>query len=129
MKPFNLEQAKKGHPVCTRDGRDARIICYDAKIGEFPIIALVYFAKSSSEAAISYTSEGKYDTAFGENDYDLMMKPICHTGWVNIHSIHKDSIHTETIVGRDIYPTKEEALKAIEYPNTVIDTIKIEWKE
>ena len=46
MKPFDLELAKKGHPVCTRDGRDARIICYDAKTGEYPIIALVYYAEN-----------------------------------------------------------------------------------
>ena len=25
FKPFNLEQAKAGKPVCTRDGRKARI--------------------------------------------------------------------------------------------------------
>lgn len=123
MKPFNLELAKEGHPVCTRDGKDARIICYDAKMGGYPIIALVYYAKSCSETALSYTIDGKYYNT-GENNYDLMMKPVHHTGWVNIHSIY-----AETIVGRDIYPTKEEALKAIEYPNTVIDTIKIEWKE
>ena len=31
LKPFNLEAAKQGKPVCTRDGRKARIICFDAK--------------------------------------------------------------------------------------------------
>ena len=31
MKEFNLEQAKAGKPVCRRDGKKARIICYDAK--------------------------------------------------------------------------------------------------
>ncbi len=124
MKPFNLELAKKGHPVCTRDDRDARIICFDAKTGEYPIIALVYCTKSCTEAVYSYTLEGEY-LAREENNSDLMMKPIHHTGWINIHSIR-----TETILGsRNIYPTKEEALKAIGYPNTVIDTIKIEWEE
>ena len=40
VKPFDLQKAKAGKPVCTRDGRKARIICFDAK-GTFPIIALV----------------------------------------------------------------------------------------
>lgn len=29
LKPFDLETAKAGKPVCTRDGRKARIICFD----------------------------------------------------------------------------------------------------
>ena len=40
LKPFDLEAAKAGKPVCTRDGRKARIICFNAK-RDAPIIALV----------------------------------------------------------------------------------------
>ena len=39
LKPFDLQQAKDGKPVCTRDGRKARIICFD-RVGDFPIVAL-----------------------------------------------------------------------------------------
>ena len=31
LKPFDFEAAKAGKPVCTRDGRKVRIICFDAK--------------------------------------------------------------------------------------------------
>lgn len=31
LKPFDLEAAKQGKPVCTRDGRKARIVCFDLK--------------------------------------------------------------------------------------------------
>lgn len=41
LKPFDLEAAKAGKPVCTRDGRKARIICFDAKCNK-PIVALIY---------------------------------------------------------------------------------------
>lgn len=41
MKPFNLEEAKAGKPVCTRDGRDARIICFNDNNPLIKIIALV----------------------------------------------------------------------------------------
>ena len=41
LKPFNLEEAKAGKPICTRDGRKARIICYDKKGDSDPIIALI----------------------------------------------------------------------------------------
>lgn len=41
FKPFDLEQAKAGKPVCTRDGRKARIICFDLKNGNHPIVAVI----------------------------------------------------------------------------------------
>ena len=31
LKPFDLQAAKSGKPVCTRDGRKVRIICFDSK--------------------------------------------------------------------------------------------------
>ena len=32
LKPFDLKAAKSGKPVCTRDGRKARIICFDRRL-------------------------------------------------------------------------------------------------
>lgn len=40
--PFDLDKAKAGEPVCTRDGRDARIICWDSKQDDADtIVALI----------------------------------------------------------------------------------------
>lgn len=122
MKPFNLELAKKGYPVCTRDGRDARIICFDAKTGEYPIIALVYCTKNCTETVHSYNLEGKYFTA-EESSSDLMMKSNRHIGWTNIYSWSGGHLSTG-----DIYSTKEDAIKGICCDN-ILDTIKIEWEE
>ena len=44
LKEFDLEAAKLGKPVCTRDGRKARIICFDRidSTGlNLPIVALI----------------------------------------------------------------------------------------
>lgn len=58
-KPFDLEQAKAGKPVCTRDGRKARIICFNAKtLCDYPIIALVENADNSIYEA-AYSLQGK----------------------------------------------------------------------
>lgn len=38
MKPFNIEEAKKGKPVCTRDGHSVRIITIDDN-KKYPITA------------------------------------------------------------------------------------------
>ena len=42
MKTFDLEAAKRGAAVCTRDGRNARIIAFDCKgYVRKPILALI----------------------------------------------------------------------------------------
>ena len=39
--PFDVDSAKRGEPVSTRDGRAVRIVCWDVKNTDFPILALV----------------------------------------------------------------------------------------
>jgi len=55
MRQFNLERAKAGEKVKTLDGRDARIICFDAD-NEYPIIALV--REDGKEHVYTYTNYG-----------------------------------------------------------------------
>jgi hypothetical protein len=71
MKPFDLELAKKGYPVCSRRGEDVRIICWDAS--EYhPIIGLI--SHGIYAIIMSYDDNGKtYDHNF-ELFSDLMMK-------------------------------------------------------
>lgn len=42
MKPFNLEEAKAGKPVCTRDGRRVEIISFENPSDNYPILAKVF---------------------------------------------------------------------------------------
>lgn len=86
FKPFDLEQAKAGKPVCTRDGRKARIICFDAKtLGDYPIIALVENADNSIyEAAYYFSDKGEYLRGNIRN-IDLVIPLEEHEGWVNIY--------------------------------------------
>lgn len=73
-KPFNLEEAKAGKPICTRVGHKARIICFDAKtLCDYPIIALVENAGNSIyEAVCSFSNEGEYRKG-NIHDLDLVM--------------------------------------------------------
>ncbi len=57
MKPFNIEAAKRGEKLITRDGRSVRILAFDAK-NTFPIVALV--KNGSSEEAYHYAPDGRY---------------------------------------------------------------------
>lgn len=57
MKPFDLEKAKAGAPLCTREGFRARIICFDADNDRFPIVALIKDSNSSNEYPVSLTKK------------------------------------------------------------------------
>ena len=91
MKPFNLEEAKAGKPVCTRDGRDVRIICFDKRDAQYPIVALL--SEIGIEAVALYHQNGKT----GNSDKDLFMKPEKKTGWINIYKSDNSL--------KDVFPT------------------------
>lgn len=81
LKEFDLEAAKAGKPVCTRDGRKARIICFNAKtLCDYPIIALVENADNSIyEAAYYFSDKGEYLKGNIRN-IDLVMPLEEHEG-------------------------------------------------
>ena len=85
LKPFDLEAAKAGKPVCTRDGRKARIICFDAKRKDGKNIMALIPSKEypGFEDLVAYPNNGNYHGGH-ENDGDLMMLPEKKEGWVNI---------------------------------------------
>ena len=83
MKPFNLEEAKAGKPVQTRDGRDARIICFDAKCHDNPIICLVKNRDCEIEEMHQYLLDGSWVKS-NVSGYDLFMKTETKEGWVAV---------------------------------------------
>ena len=123
LRPFNLEEAKAGKPVCTRDGRKARIICFDKKAGR-PIVVLVEGGDGNGEYVIFCDDGGYYNCKEMPDGSDLMMLPEKKEGWVNVYRGGK-------LDADYIYPTIEEALNNIFQPmrNKYIDTVKIEWEE
>ena len=112
LKEFDLEAAKAGKPVCTRDGRKARIICFDLNNKNFPIVAIINC--DTEENAYQYDIDGVCDEH--DNNLNLMMSPEKKEGWI---IIHKEAIYD-----------KETAEKiARETTANVIKIQKIEWEE
>lgn len=113
LKPFDIQRAKAGKPVCTRDGRKARIICFD-KMGVYPVVALVQ--KGGVEVCHFYTEDGK---CVEETSNDLMMLHEKKEGWINVYQLNT------------CYKTKEEAEANIDrdYENEYVRTVKINWEE
>lgn len=69
MKPFDLEAAKNGAPVCTRNGKKARIICFDRKVLDYEIVAIL---EDEYDTVRCYGLDGKWDKNTDCN-CDLMM--------------------------------------------------------
>lgn len=126
MKPFNLEQAKAGAHVCTRDGQPARIICYDLKGHKnFPILALVK-NPVGVETTVSYTLSG-HQSLYSDTGIDLMMASVKREGWVNLYTCHSGATATDQCA---LYQSEKEARSQIVEGNGVYAaTVKIEWEE
>lgn len=137
MKPFNLQQAKAGKPVCTRDGHKARIVCWDAVDDDpnYKILALVE-DDNRVERPTLYKQNGMLNLYDEERDLDLMMAGKKCQGWINIYN-DEDTPHANTsklfpavrrTVGIKIYPTEQAALCHHD-DDYYITTTKIEWEE
>ena len=125
MKEFNLDEYLKdpSQNVITRDGREVRIICTNAK-GEEPIVALLYNENRDEENVYTYNRVGYF---YKDNDscLDLFFTSIKRERWVNIYEGKND---TRTI--GCLFDSEEEAnLHKYDRASVYIKTIKIEWEE
>lgn len=127
LKPFDIEAAKSGKPVCTRDGRKVRIICFDRINGDYyKIVACVTAFDGDFEEVLFYGIDGYIVDSQNPKDEDLMMLPEKKEGWINIcRNLNTNKTELDT---KDIYNTKEEALQNLS-SMTYVTTIKIEWEE
>lgn len=119
LKPFDIQKAREGKPVCTRDGRKVRVLCYDFKQNEeYPILVAVE-NKDGKECALLY-SNGGISEMYKSSNNELAMLPEKKEGWVNVYK--------GGLLDTKSYPTKKEAFdKAC--PEGYVDTIKINWSE
>lgn len=130
LKPFDLEAAKAGKPVCTKDGRPARIICFDRvtnSTNEYTGHLIVLVTNpNGDEQSFYYTEKGNLagEDEYDNHKWDLMMLHEKKEGWINLYW-EDGMIEDCTCVP---YATREEALDNISDPRFVT-TVKIEWEE
>jgi len=83
MKPFDLEKAKAGHPIVTRDGRDIEFIGVSSGSLKYPVCAVF------DQSIQTFTRDGLY--ALNEvSQFDLFMAPTKVKRWVNVYANHRD---------------------------------------
>lgn len=126
MKEFDLEKAKAGHPVCTRDGHEARILCFDRE-GQYPIVALVKDA--GNETIFSYNNMGRYSNDGRGYLCDLFMKSAKQKRWINLYKDKDERLFP----GLNLFESEKEAkdrMESGEKSNRLYyKTVKIEWEE
>ena len=121
LKPFDIQKAREGKPVCTRDGRKARIICFDRK-DNTPIVALIERVDGIEILQCFYNDRKCFHDSTSDND--LMMLPEKKEGWVNVYK----GIDGVTF-SKHPYTSKDEAIKKSGILFGRIDTIKVSWEE
>ena len=144
LKPFDIQKAREGKPVCTRDGKKARIICFDSiNKGNYPIIALI--EDKGYESLFYYNENGESNIG---TDFNLMMPPEKHEGWVNIYKL-KSPAYKDFPYACLLSPTKNGAISIMDsndlpsssvelFKNLLVDdvlkdnpliaTVRIEWE-
>lgn len=111
-------------PVCTRDGRKARIICFDKKDCK-RIVALVQ-VNNETEVLYDYYNDGS--VFHSDSDNDLMMLPEKRRGWVNVY---RDCDGANITKDDNIYSSREAAIASAQFidGNHYVATTKINWEE
>ena len=81
MKPFNLEAAKRGEPICTKDGKRATFIAYIPECAEhMRVLVHIHermYVNTYNESGLTFPEESRND--------DLFMAPRKRTVWLNIY--------------------------------------------
>ena len=122
--PFDIEAAKAGAEVFTRDGRTVKILEYNLR-GDAPILGVIH--GENIDIVENFTAEGKNKF----DGYDLHLKKVRLSGWVNVFVKE----HKERFVEEVIYNTPEEAtcsrLLSITNDDYFIltSTVPISWEE
>lgn len=126
MKPFNLEEYLKNpsRKVVTRDGRNVRIICTNAKSG-YPVVVLIEEQYSNRESIYTFTKNGCWSISDIENINDLFFVSEKHEGWINLYKTEG----LESVYTANVYDSKDEAEYAAQGEEDYLTTIKIEWEE
>ena len=78
MKPFDLEAAKRGEPIVTRDGREAKFIAHVPELGNLPLVVMIENTLTQLQEDGSWVGDCK-------SSYDIFMAPKKRTVWVNFY--------------------------------------------
>lgn len=84
MKKFDINKAREGAAVCTRKGKEVRILCYDMRHLDRDMLVVLVKQNSGEEYLRMYNPSGV--CVEGGPDEDLMMATVKKTLWFNLYT-------------------------------------------
>ena len=124
LMPFDIEAAKTGAEVVTKEGAPVEILEYELR-GCDPIVGVIH--SKNIDIVERFTAEGK-----NKHDvYDLYLQQVKCSGWINVVF----SAGEKRIIDEVVYDTPEEAQESrlltigCNNYNRLIATIPISWLE
>lgn len=121
MKAFDIEKAKAGAEVCTRDKRAVRIIEFNKRsVCGHTIVALI--DNGATEELHTYFNNGRIDLSREKNE-DLFLVGSIEERWANIYA--DDTIRA----CGSLYYTEEDAIAHKDDEEGYIATVMLEWEE
>lgn len=84
LKPFDLEAAKRGEPICTRDGREARFIAHVPDVVDQYKVVVMYHDDEYGKTISAFCENGAW-IGGSEESNDLFMPPRKAQLWVRAY--------------------------------------------
>lgn len=123
MKPFDIEAAKRGDPVVTRDGSTIEFIAFDLVSDNLDTMVGIKVSANGGRCIASWKDDGKY--SIGESDFDLYMGVKKVTGFVNVYKPNGPGSYIART--GDVRATEQEAIET-RLPGCLA-TIPVSWEE
>jgi len=108
----------------TRDGRDVRLLCLDARSSNFPVVALV-----EGSTPETFTRYGNHDVGY-DSPLDLIEQPEEKTVWLELFRYKHWSEDAKVMIG--VHNSREELEAAVmkqQFGYQFIAIKKITYKE
>lgn len=119
MKPFNLEAAKAGAALITRDGRDAQFIAHlPGCETEYRLLALI----AGARRATTHCEDGAVFEGY-QRPTDLFMATRKRTVWINLYRVGAQHVATYP------YLTREAAATSPHQYTYFVGTFPIEFED
>lgn len=125
-RPFDLEKAKQGAPLVTRDGRPAKLLALVEEAGDWPLAIHV----GGEKRITTYKASGRFTETGYESNYDLFLADppkVKKSGWV---ALCKMDEYPMGVGGNAPRPTKEDAIRCLgDKGHKVLAVVEIHWEE
>lgn len=126
-KPFNIEEARKGAPCITRDGREAKLVYVSEFPNDsYPFLFVYPNLDGNKFSSIWIKTNGRPFEDSEEYALDIFMLPKTKTYWVNIYEVDIDE---QRMSIRDIHLSEHSAKCASEGTNGYLKTISFDIED